>query len=114
MDAVNRRPARSLPDLAVVVAALVALLVLAGGSRPATALAAGSGTDTTAVALADDEDVSDCISALPKPGCDRRDTDAMQVAVLLVMTAGVAFIGWRIGRAVRSRDHADTPPSSSA
>ena len=111
-----RPSARSLPVLAVAVA-IVALIGLAvsgaAGASPAAGLAAGSGTETTPVTLPGGEDVTSCISALPRPGCDKRDTDAMQVAVLLVMTAGVGFIGWRIGRAVRARDRADTPPTSS-
>ena len=93
-------------------AALVTLLLAAGGATAATAVST-SPSDPTPVTLAGNQNFDDCISALPQPGCSsRRDTDAMQVAVLVVMTAGVGLIGWRIGRAVRARDRASGPPST--
>jgi hypothetical protein len=109
MEAVIRRPSRSIL-VAVVLTALVALVGAPGDSAGAAG-AAASATETTQTDV-DSRDTSECISALPRPGCDRRDTDAMQVAVLLVMTAGVGLIGWRIGRAVRARDRTNTPPTS--
>jgi hypothetical protein len=116
MDSVIRRSPRLLPVLALLVAVFVALTspaaVGAAAATPA-AVVAGSTSDTTPATLESGEDATACISALPKPGCDQRDTDAMQVAVLLVMTAGLGVIGWRIARAVRARDRTSTPPTGS-
>ena len=84
-------------------------------SRAGTAIIgaerAGTEDDGSVVTLADDLDLSDCVSALPDPRCrTREDTDAMQLAVLGVLIAGIGLIGWRIARSVRQRDQANRRP----
>lgn len=72
-------------------------------STPPTTVAG----DDTVVTLAEDLDISDCVSALPDPRCrTREDADLMQLAVLGVLLAAIALIGWRIARSVRQRDRA--------
>ena len=57
-----------------------------------------------------ERDVSECISAMPKPGCGREPTSsgdrggAMQIALFGVLMLGMAVIGTRIAFAVRARD----------
>ncbi|MBU3689664.1 MAG: hypothetical protein FGM29_08940 [Actinobacteria bacterium] len=57
-----------------------------------------------------DRDVSECISAMPKPGCGREPTSsgdrggAMQLALFGIILVAMAGIGTRIAFAVRARD----------
>jgi hypothetical protein len=57
-----------------------------------------------------ERDVSECISAMPKPGCGREPTSsgdrggAMQIALFGIILVAMAGIGTRIGFAVRARD----------
>jgi hypothetical protein len=59
-----------------------------------------------------ERDLSECISAVPKPGCGREPTQAgdrggsLQLALFGVMMTGVVVIGWRVTAAVRARDRA--------
>ena len=104
---------------------LIVALSLSAGPGAATAIGdisradtaiigaerAGTEDDGSVVTLADDLDLSDCVSALPDPRCrTREDTDAMQLAVLGVLIAGIGLIGWRIARSVRQRDQANRRP----
>ena len=81
--------------------------------------AAGSNASATTPPLAPpvtndfmdlERDVSECISAMPKPGCGREPTSsgdrggAMQIALFGVLMLGMAVIGTRIAFAVRARD----------
>jgi hypothetical protein len=61
-----------------------------------------------------DRDLSECITAVPKPGCgSEARSDWHQGLVLSLMVAGLVVIGWRIVRGVRRREaehtHVDTP-----
>ena len=61
-----------------------------------------------------DRDVSECISAMPKPGCGREPTTsgdrggAMQLALFGIILVAMAGIGTRVAFAVRARDRATT------
>lgn len=63
-----------------------------------------------------ERDLSECISAVPKPGCGREPTQAgdrggsLQLALFGVMMAGIVVIGWRVSTAVRARDRAGAEP----
>lgn len=64
--------------------------------------------DTTVVTVNEfvptDRDLSECISALPKPGCG---SDARggwrQTAIFGLVIAGLGFIGWRVVVGARRR-----------
>jgi len=57
-----------------------------------------------------ERDVSECISAMPKPGCGREPTSSgdrggwQQLVVFGVLMVGMAGIGVRIAVSVRARD----------
>lgn len=104
---------------------LVIVIGLAGGlllpattvhAVPDPAMAATAATsvpppdpaaDTPIVTLADDRNLDECVSAMPRPGCrTSNDTDAMQIAVFSVLIGALVLIGWRIARATRQRDRA--------
>ncbi|MBM3800260.1 MAG: hypothetical protein FJW18_09325 [Actinobacteria bacterium] len=57
-----------------------------------------------------ERDVSECISAMPKPGCGREPTasgdrgGAMQLALFGIILVAMAGIGTRVAFAVRARD----------
>jgi len=59
-----------------------------------------------------DRDVSDCISAMPKPGCGREPTSSgdrggwQQILLFGVLMLGMAGIGTRVAFSVRARDRA--------
>jgi hypothetical protein len=79
--------------------------------EPAAAATSAPPTDPAAdppiVTLADDRNLDECVSAMPRPGCrTSTDTDAMQIAVFSVLIGALVLIGWRIGRATRQRDRA--------
>ncbi len=59
----------------------------------------------------EDQNLSDCISALPRPGCGSEERGGWRQAVVfgLIIVAG-AFIAWRIVRIVRQRDARGVPP----
>lgn len=66
-------------------------------------VASGAPTDTANDFVDLDRELSECVgNSNPKPGCGRAPTHSgdrgspMQWAVFGVMTAGIAFIGWRI------------------
>lgn len=84
----------------VALAAVVAVLLPAG-----VGLAAPEPTvpvSTLNDFIPTDRDLSECISALPPPGCgSEARSDWRQVTLLCVLAAGLAFIAWRIVRAVR-------------
>ena len=52
--------------------------------------------------IPEDRDLTECISALPKPGCgSEARTSWEQGALLVVLLVALAFIAWRVVRAVR-------------
>jgi hypothetical protein len=47
--------------------------------------------------LPTDRDLSECLSALPRPGCGSEARGGWrQTAIFVAMLGGLAFIGWRI------------------
>ena len=100
------------------------LVIVAGGVRTVTVAAnvpvnVASGSPPPPVTdndfIPEGRDFSECISAVPKPGCgSEARSDWHQGLVLGVMVAGLVVIGWRIVRGVRHREAAarnvDAPP----
>jgi hypothetical protein len=92
------------------VAVAMAVASVVAGAAPAHATG-GEPPDATAPAstanpfLPEQEDVSDCLSSLPPPDCgsDERGGSGQWLAFGAMML-GTVFIGWRIARAVRTRD----------
>ncbi len=86
----------------VVVTSIAALTLI---SPSATAVAAEEGDTDTAETpsvtyndfIPEERDLSDCISAIPKPGCgsDAKGGWRQMLVLGLVMT-GLGFIGWRV------------------
>ena len=75
---------------------------------PSTTVSAAVGDPATTVLdndfLPADRDLSECISALPQPGCGSEARGGWrQTLVLLAVAVGLAFIGWRIIRSARRR-----------
>lgn len=106
-------------------AVVLTLAVGCGGENPFQQAATTSivatepgptGTGDDANPFLPERDLGDCIGTVQRPGCG---SDARggwrQYLVMLVLVAGVAFIGWRIARGVRARDRAldgeDAPPT---
>jgi hypothetical protein len=62
--------------------------------------------------IPEDRDLTECISALPRPGCgSEARTSWEQGALLVVLVVALAFIAWRVVRAVRRSNsvaHRDT------
>jgi hypothetical protein len=60
--------------------------------------------------LPENENLSNCLSALPPPDCGSASQGgAGQFMAFGAMLLGTAFIGWRIARGVRRRDRAMSP-----
>lgn len=99
--------------------ALVAVLFLIGVALagPATASPASAGTEpvdpppiTVNEFFPQDRSLSDCLSALPKPGCGSEARGGMhQTAVFAALVLGLLVIGTRIVFAIRRRDAANMP-----
>ena len=100
--------------LLTLVAAVLVLLAPAGATAapsepdpPATTVpaAAPAGPPVTVLEndfIPEDRDLSECISALPEPGCGSKARGGWrQTIVFLVIVAGLAFIAWRIVRSAR-------------
>jgi hypothetical protein len=67
--------------------------------------------------LPEDRGISDCISALPKPGCGSEERGGWRQGLILVaLVGGLSVIGWRIvagvRRTERERERRDRPASS--
>jgi hypothetical protein len=55
--------------------------------------------------IPEDLNLTDCVSALPKPGCGSEARGGWrQGLVFAAVVAGLGFIGWRIAAGVRRRD----------
>jgi hypothetical protein len=94
----------------VVLAAVMLSMIGAGCGGMATPHPATIDTSATAEAtdnpfIPADQNLSTCVSSLPRPGCG---TDAQggwrQAITFGVLMLGMAFIGWRVFRSVRRRD----------
>jgi hypothetical protein len=100
--------------LSAVLLALMAVAVLAGA--PVAASTPPPNPPPTTLAenpfIPRDQNISDCVSALPRPGCGSEAQGGWrQTLVFGVVLAGLAFIGWRIVRSLRRRDTGRVPPS---
>jgi hypothetical protein len=52
-----------------------------------------------------DEDLTDCVGLVERPNCGSSDKGGWRTYLAFaILMAGMAFIGWRISRAVRARD----------
>jgi hypothetical protein len=106
------------PRLKLVVIASIAALTFISPIATAVAAEAGDtgGTDTPTVTYNDfipeERDLSDCISAIPKPGCG---SDAKggwrQMLVLGLVVTGLGFIGWRVIAGARKNLATSVPQS---
>lgn len=64
--------------------------------------------------IPEDRDLTECISAVPKPGCgSEARTSWEQGALLVVLVVALAFIAWRVIRAAR-RKPAAAPTANAA
>lgn len=93
---------------------LVPVLSLAALSlgTPAVPVSAASTTPPTTAATLQtspplERDLSDCISAVPQPGCGFKPQQPgdrggwLQWTLFGLMLTGIAFIGWRVVRGIR-------------
>jgi hypothetical protein len=90
----------------VFLTATIAVALTAGAPGIATATSDDpSGTPPPVTAnpfLPEDRDVTDCISALPKPGCGSEERGGWRQGLILVaVLGGLAVIAWRIIAGVR-------------
>lgn len=112
----SRRP------LLVLAAASLVLGVGCGGQNPFQTTSSDVTVSTTApvsgdepnVFLPEDQNLSDCVGTLQRPGCGSAARGGWrQYMTMGVLALGLAFVGWRIGRGVRARDAVvnATPPA---
>lgn len=107
-----RSSRRSLAAVAIAAASL--LSAGCGGQNPFEAGATATTVDPAFVDggvvvdndfMPQEQNLSDCLGSLPRPGCG---SDARggwrQYLTMGVLSAGLAFVGWRIARGVRARD----------
>jgi len=76
----------------------------------------GSVTDVTTVTVNDfvptERDLSECISAVPKPGCGSEARGGWrQTAIFALVVGGLAFIGWRVVAGARKNLAASNSPA---
>jgi hypothetical protein len=95
----------------VVVLFLTVIAGVSSGERRSAAEPASSkasaASPTTVVNpfIPEDQNLSDCVSALPRPGCGSKAQGGWrQTLVFGVVLAGLAFIGWRLVRNLRRRE----------
>lgn len=81
-------------------------------AAPAAPPAASSSTVVENVFLPAERDLSECISAVPKPGCGSEAHGGWrQGLILAVLVAGLAFIAWRVIRSARRNRPGPPGPS---
>jgi len=109
-----RQPRRFVARLLVGLAAMIAAML------PVAAVTAqgdgGSDTDVTTVTVNDfvptERDLSECISAVPKPGCGSEARGGWrQTAIFALVVGGLAFIGWRVVAGARKNLAASNSPA---
>ena len=94
--------------------AVAAVLIGVGSSAPASATIPPEATEDN-VYLDLERSVTECISAMPKPGCGREPVDSgdrggwQQFLVFGVLMSAMAAIGVRVAFAIRSRDRNPIP-----
>jgi len=86
---------------AVVVGIVASVTLLSVGSAVIAAEDDLDNSDTSTVTYNDfipeERDLSDCISAIPKPGCGSSAKGGWrQMLVLSLVVTGLGFIGWRV------------------
>jgi hypothetical protein len=96
-------------------AAVLVAVVLAGAPAAATAEPPSPTPEPPATVadnpfIPEDQNLSDCVSALPRPGCGSEERGGWRQGLIfgLIVVAG-AFIAWRIVRSVRRRDARGVP-----
>lgn len=105
MSAHRGTPRATLLATVVVVVALVVGLASAGSALATPDPPEPSPPATYNEFYPAERDLSDCLSALPKPGCGSEARGGFhQNAVFLVLVLGLAVIGTRIVVAIRRRD----------
>lgn len=63
--------------------------------------------------IPEDRSISECVSALPKPGCGSEERGGMhQYLVLVALVGGLSFVGWRI--VAGTRKNRPSPVSDTA
>jgi hypothetical protein len=93
-----------------VLAAVLVVVVLAGTPAAATAEPPSPSPEPPATVvdnefIPEDQNLSDCVSALPRPECGSEARGGWRQGLIfgLIVVAG-AFIAWRIVRSLRRRD----------
>ena len=86
---------------AVAVGIIASVILLSVGSAVIAAEDDLDNSDTSTVTYNDfipeERDLSDCISAIPKPGCGSSAKGGWrQMLVLGLVVTGLGFIGWRV------------------
>ncbi len=85
-----------------VLAVLVALAAFAPAARIAADESSPPDTVVDNEFIPDDRDLSECISAVPQPGCGSEGRSGWrQWLILTAILAGLAFIIWRVVRTAR-------------
>jgi hypothetical protein len=93
--------------LLLLLVAVLSLAVPVAGQASATTPPAPSTTPPAQTAPGLERDVSDCISAVPEPGCGYEPQQAgdrggwLQWSLFGLMLVALAFIGWRVVIGVR-------------
>jgi hypothetical protein len=78
-----------------------------GVTQPPAPTDPAAPTSTANPFLPDNENVTECFSSLPPPGCGNEERgDLPQILTFAILMLGMAFIGWRIALGVRRRDRA--------
>lgn len=100
--------------LALVVSAVFAVAMPAAGARAATTPPPASDAPVTIQTTPPlERDLSECLSALPKPGCGHAPEQAgdrggwLQWTLFGMMICGLVFIGWRVVAGVRNTARRD-------
>ena len=85
-----------------VLVVLVAFAALAPSARIVAAESSPPDTVVDNEFIPDDRDLSECISAVPEPGCGSEGRSGWrQWLILAAILAGLAFIIWRVVRTAR-------------
>lgn len=97
----------------LIVVVLFAVVVLGGGgavSASSEPLPPDTVPTSENVFLPADQQLSECISALPPPSCGSEARGGWRQTVLFVIVGlALAFIGWQIIRSARRRARAPEP-----
>jgi hypothetical protein len=101
--------------VSAVVLAVLAAVVLATSTAGAGAPPEPPPTSTLDNPfLPEEQDLSDCVNALPRPDCGSEARGGWRQGVVFgLVVAGFAFIAWRVVRSLRQRDARGVPPRRS-